>query len=305
MSFTAVGHNPALSIHNVGDTSPSNVTAGNAFALTTHNVGNLIVVINTDHTTTSVPNGISDSLGLATWTKASSDFTNESNTNLNLDGSPVVWNGNIWFGTVVSVGGPSTVTFSYSGGSTPAFTNSVGMEFTVTSGVWSLDAVGVFNVNTGQSSWPFPSAAGSGELAIGFAWDSSSASSGTTSGWTYNQNADLTNNGMAYNLSVGPGSVTGPTWADSNECWGLMVLVAEGSPSPPSGVVRGALLPVAGPSLPYPQAASRLIVPPTSSSSASGYATAAGTVAGGTGSWVNTASADGAPDGSYATWTAP
>lgn len=227
MTFTAAGHNPALSIHNVGDTSPANVTAGAAQALTTHNIGNLIVVINADHTTTSVPDGISDSLGLADWTKASADFTNEANSNLNLDGSPATWNGNVWFGQVTALGGPSTVTFSYSGGSTPAYTNAVGMEFIVSSGRWSLDAVGVFNVSTGQSAWPFPSAAGAGELAIGYAWNSSSASSGTTPGWTFNANADLTDNGMAFNLSAGPGAVTGPTWADSTQDWGLMVLVAE------------------------------------------------------------------------------
>jgi hypothetical protein len=43
----------------------------------------------------------------------------------------------------------------------------------------------------------------------------------------------------------------------------------------------------------------------SSSTSGPDYATAAADLGGGSGSWVNTGNADGTPDSSYATWTAP
>jgi hypothetical protein len=50
---------------------------------------------------------------------------------------------------------------------------------------------------------------------------------------------------------------------------------------------------------------SLLAIGPSGTDTSPAYATAASDLSGGPGSWVNPGSADGAPDSSYATWTAP
>lgn len=216
-AWTFAGSNPALSLHNTGSA-----------ALTTHGVGNLIVLINTDHSTTDYPSGVSSSR--VTWTKAVPD--QGPNTNGNISQSPTQWNGNVWFGTVNSVGS-DTVTFSYTSGTTPSFTNATAIEVTSPTGNWSLDSFAVLNSSSGTSTWPSVTPANSGTLVFGFAWNFGSAVSGSTSGYTYNANADTAGNGYAYNLNAAGGTSTAAVWGDSTETYGIVVAISQ-SPSGPS-----------------------------------------------------------------------
>ena len=226
MTWTAVSPNPAGAIHNVTSAS-----------ITTHAVGNLIVLVNTLHSDTAFPTGVSSSR--VTWTKVPGSDSSFSNAAIST--APAQWQGNIWLGTVNSTG-TDTVTFTYTGGVTPSFTNAVMQEFTSSVGSWHVDTFTFLNSAAGTAAWPSLTPAGSGELYLGFAWNQGSAVSGSTSGYVYNANADGASNGMAYNLNCASGTATAPTWGDSTETYGLMVLVAEGAAS--SGAVT--LLPQPG-----------------------------------------------------------
>jgi len=111
--------------------------------------------------------------------------------------------------------------------------------------------------------------------------------------------------GMAYNLNCAQGVATAPVWGSgSTNSFGIMLLVAEGSP--PGG---SQVLPYAGGQVYRQRQRQRQQVifpaPAASITTAVAYAASQDIVAGGAGSWVNPANAEGAPDGSYATWTAP
>ena len=220
MTWTAVSPNPAGFIHNANPTT---------FSITTHAAGNLILLVSTCHNPTSGnewTSGVSSSR--VTWTQITPTH-NDVNTQLLVDSSNDVWGGNAWAGTVNTVGS-DTVTISWSGPDNPPFfTNAVAMEFHSTVGSWSLDTWTFLQSNAGVSAWPTMTPAKNGELYYGFAWDSSSAASGSTTGYVYNANADSTNNGMAYNLNCAAGVATGPVWGDSNECFGIMLLMQEGT----------------------------------------------------------------------------
>lgn len=215
MTWTAVGPEPAGFLNN-GNPATS--------AITTHNAGNLIACINTLHTDTGVyPTGMSSSR--VTWAKVpGTDITDLTTF------SGVTWSGNIWFGTVNSVG-TDTVTFSYTGGTVPAHTNCVMQEFTSSVGSWYMDTWTYMNVIAGTNTWPSMTAAGSGEVYLGFAWNQGASTGGPTAPWVVNANADSQSNAIAYNLTYTSG--TSPVFSDSTETYGLMVLIAEGSA--PSG----------------------------------------------------------------------
>lgn len=224
MTWTAPnGTTPFGSVHNV-----------TSFTGTTLGVGDLVLLIVTNHTISGVwCNGVSSSR--ITWTQVVPTQGPLTNTNLALDGAPETWFGNAFAGTVNSTGS-DTVTLSWVGGSTPSFTNAVAYEFHSTVGSWSADTFTTLNTNTGTNTWPSLTPAGSGELYYGFAWNSSSAatpgSNPDGNGFHYNANADTTNNGAAYNLSYPSG--TSPVWGDSTEDWGLMMLMTEGTLPPVS-----------------------------------------------------------------------
>jgi hypothetical protein len=65
-----------------------------------------------------------------------------------------------------------------------------------------------------------------GELYWGYVSDTTSAVTGSTSGYVYNVNADTTNDGTAYNVNC-PGTATFPVWGDAGQLIGIAVLVAE------------------------------------------------------------------------------
>ena len=223
MTWTAVGANPAGSLHNVATTS-----------LTTHNVGNLIVVLNSCHSAsgagsfTDYPVSMSDSGNLVSWAVV-------PGTNNSFFGFNNVWyNGNIWLGTVTGIG-TTTVTVGYTNGNTEAFTNMTMLEFHSSVGSWHVDTWTWLN-SSGTSTWPSLTATGSGELYFGYAYNSGSSTGGPSTPWVVNNNADGASNGSAYNLSYTSG--TSPVFSDSSSVWGPMVLIAEG----PAGVTYNVTL---------------------------------------------------------------
>lgn len=309
MTWTAATGSVAGSIHNTG-------TFATNGGLTTHAAGNLMICIATCHNPTSgnewCTGFTSTTPNVTGWTQATPTH-NDTNTQLLIDTSNDVWGANIWFGTVSAVSTDSNISPTFSGPDNPPFyTNFVAMEFHSTLGSWSMEQWTFLQNNTGVTSWPTMTPAGPGELYLGFAWNSSSASSPATNpdtnGYHYNANADTTNNGMAYNLATPTGSPTGPVWADSSECWGVMVLVTEGS----TGLLIDSVVQTPYPPPPPPPPSwnfSDIVGIParyaTSTTTPVAYATNQDVVAGGAGSWVNPGNADGPPDGSYATWVAP
>ena len=219
MTWTSVGPEPLGFLNN--NNPPTS-------AITTNGVGNLIVCLNTLHVDAGVyPTGMSSSR--VTWAKVPGTDVQD----MALIGSGLAanspWSGNIWFGTVNSVGS-DTVTFSYTGGTVPGRTNCVMQEFHSTVGSWSMDTWTFLN-SAGTNTWPSMTAAGPGEIYMGFAWNSGASSGGPTSPWVVNANSDSQSNAMAYNLNYTSG--TSPVFSDSTETYGLMVLIAEGSA--PSG----------------------------------------------------------------------
>lgn len=223
MTWTAPnGTTPFGAAHNV-----------TSFTGTTLAVGDLILLVNTCHSTSpanEVPTTPTNANGRISWVKLGSDTAGLGNTAIPSGEPPQSWSGNVWAGTVLSVGS-ETVTLNYSG-SAPSFTNAVATSFRSSVGSWVLAASAVFNNAAGTSAWP--SFAQAGGLYYGYAWDSSSALAPSpnpdSNGFHYNANADGTNNGSCYNLS-NPAS-TSPVWSDSTENYGLMVLMAEAVPGP-------------------------------------------------------------------------
>lgn len=104
--------------------------------------------------------------------------------------------------------------------------------------------------------------------------------------------------------NAGTGSVS-ITWSglpsgDSHCGWAAEVL------APAAAIAPGALIQAQLQQPPVLLVPPQVISPaPTEKVTAPGYASAASDLANGSGSWTSPASADGAPDGSYATWAVP
>ena len=93
-----------------------------------------------------------------------------------------------------------------------------------------LDATGT--VNAAGTAYPsITPGHGAGELYFGYALNSGSASSGSTSGYTYNPNVDGINDGLCFNPSC-TSATQAPAWADSNTKSGIAVLLYEAGQSP-------------------------------------------------------------------------
>lgn len=298
MTWTVQGNFLTSVTGGLYNTSTTSITTGAA--------GNLIVCINTMHSDTGVyPSGMSSSR--VTWAKVpGTDVQDLANTSANI-AAPQTWSGNIWFGTVNSAGS-DTVTFTWTS-STPAHVNCLLQEFASSAGSWHMDKWTYLNSSSGGSAWPAMTPAGPGELFAGFAWNASNASAPSpnpdANGYQYQVHGDgpVNMNGGSVNTSV-PSGATGPVWADSLETYGIMVLVAEGTAPAGTAVVQAPRGSSPGP--PPAGPGSRLVVPARASGmSAAAYAASYGIIAGGAGSWASPASAEGAPDGSCATWTAP
>jgi hypothetical protein len=133
-----------------------------------------------------------------------------------------------FIGVATSTSAAST-SITFGGGAPTAFAYIVAEEFTTATGTPVLDATGHVDAGTGTAVWPNLTAAGPGELYWGTCQNGGAASAGSTASYTYNANADGGGNAMAFNLDTSGGTVTGPTWGDTNHDLGEMVLVTSGS----------------------------------------------------------------------------
>ena len=198
-----------------GDPGPASVT--------THNVGNFLLATiwlqQSGHTVTGL------SATNITWTPLTPGFSGVNNSG---------WYVRTFIGVVTAVSTANT-SITWTGGLPTAFSDFVMEEFSSTTGTPVLDNTAHLDGTGGTAQWPNIAAAGSGELYWGSTQDSGAASAGSTSGYVYNANADGNSNGTAYNLSVGPGTVTGPNWGDAGHDFGEMILVKPAAASAVTG----------------------------------------------------------------------
>jgi hypothetical protein len=207
-------------------TAVGSALGGATANLSTNNqaVGNLLIVeVINDSNSTVWATGLSG--GGASWVAAGVKFSGTTNAK----------SAAVFFGTVTATGA-GTATISWSG-TAPATWSTAGQEFHSTAGSWAFDKQGNLD-SGGTSNWPSLTPAGTGELYWGFISDSGSSVAGSTSGYTYNANADTTSDGMAYNLSVSSASF--PVWGDAGQQFGIVILVAESAASSFPAVPRQA-----------------------------------------------------------------
>ena len=187
-----------------------------SFSLTPHAAGNIIVL--EVNWATSTTTGASSSN--ATWAVIAGPVVTGARTSIVILG-------------VAASTSAATVNLTTSGA--PAF---AWQEFSTTAGAANvlLDAVGT--VNAAQAAYPsITPGHGAGELYFGYALNGGTASSGSTSGYTYNANVDGINDGLCFNPSC-TSATQAPTWADSNTKSGIAVLLYE-----QAGATRAPLIP--------------------------------------------------------------
>ena len=204
------------------------------FSLTPHAVGNIILFSVTGNSTSSVPSSMSSSN--VTWAKLGTAGTTDSGSPFNPSTAQV------FIGTVTATSA-ATVTIAWTG-TTPATIQCAGQEFSSTVGASSvtLDVQATLNADTGTNAWPsLTPGHGAGELYFGYALDNGTALAGSTTGYTYQTEAN--GNGMAYNVSC-PNAATHPVWGDVGQTFGVMLLVYEASAAVSGTVQRRATVPV-------------------------------------------------------------
>src|ERR1035441_9657352 len=168
------------SISAVGTLAFKAGTNTTSIALSPQHVGDLLVLFAKDDATGITVSSVSGG-GVSTWTRAGS-YSGYANHDLE-----------IWTGTVSTVGAATaTVTFSASVAST--YTGLASEEFSATTGTntqWSVDTSGGIS-NTASTSVTFPKLAPGGTGELYFAYDAvaNTASTGTTSGFTYATTSD-------------------------------------------------------------------------------------------------------------------
>ena len=189
---------PTASITAVGSLVSAHGVALTTLAVSPKTVGDVMVVgiMGQTLSVSSISGG-----GVTTWKKAA-QFQGAEGNDVEL-----------WYGTVTSTGA-STITFSWSG------TLSNGIEYSAqeyTAGlgsatVWAADKTGTVN-GASSTSVPFPSltATGSGELYVGFSVVANTASTGSTTGFTY----DVTSDGNALTYDTNVSGTVAPTATQS------------------------------------------------------------------------------------------
>ena len=202
MSYTAVG--------SFGGASTTGGSLA-SFSLTTTTVGNFVLCEVIDFTGGRTATALSSSN--ATWAELGNPATTSAGPT----------NCQVFIGTVTSAS-TQTVTITWGAGATGSLEGCAFQEFSSTTGIPVLDKQGTLD-STGTSNWVSLTPAVSGELYFGYAVNTASAMSGSTSGYVYNANVDGGLNGGAYNLNCAGGTATAPVWGDSTEQAGIMVLV--------------------------------------------------------------------------------
>jgi hypothetical protein len=133
----------------------------------------------------------------------------------------------IFIGEVTSTS-TETVTVTYNTGSPTV--RIFWAEFNNTTGYGNLelDTVGV--VSTSTLNFPSLTPHGTGELYFGYAFNAGSAVAGSTSGYTYQ--IDANGNGACWNTDC-TGSVQTPVWGGTAaDIYGIAVLIREATPGP-------------------------------------------------------------------------
>lgn len=151
------------------------------------------------------------------------------------------------FKGVVTTASAATVTVTVSGSPTLRIG---GHEYSTTAGAASVALYTSGTLNATGTGWPSLTAL-AGQLYAGFEFNSGTAVSGSTSGYTYG--ADANGNGIAFNPGTGAGA-TSPVWGDSDARSVMAVLLLEAVPLPAAAQVTAAGHPLALPA-PVPAAA--------------------------------------------------
>jgi hypothetical protein len=211
------------------------VTAGSCGTepMTFAAVGSLIQA--TSSTFTLVPGGVGDLILIEVVNRVSTAVTatalSSSNVTWSAFGASFAGTANtmtaqVFAGKVTSASS-ATVTVTWSGIAPTTF-YIAGQEFSSTAGSWALDAQGDID-SAGTNTWASLTPAGPGELYFGYAFDSGSATAGSTSGYTYD--VDSASNGCGFNPAC-TSSAQAPVWGDSGHEFGIMVLVRETGATP-------------------------------------------------------------------------
>jgi hypothetical protein len=192
------------------------------FSLVTSGVGNYVLccVISSGGSRTATALSSSH----ATWVAVGSPVTTS-----NLTARCQMFRGTVTSATT------ATVTVTWGAGTTGSFEGCARMEFASDTGAPVFVAQATLD-SAGANTWPALSGAG---MYFGYALNQTSSGTVSTGGWTSNGSPDGQNNGAAYNQNYATSG--SPTWTDSGQSAGLMVLVG------PAGAA-----PVAGPAGPPP-----------------------------------------------------
>ena len=191
-------------------------------SVTTQTVGDVLVVCAEVDSATPTVSSISGG-GVTTWTRgvqfAGSGTSEEE----------------IWFGPVTTTG-TSTVSFTWTSPVTSDTTEYSAQEFSAglgTSTAWALDTAGTLD-NASSTTIAFPAAtpAGSGELYFGYTVAGTTASNGSTPGFTYT--ATASGNITAYDPdvsgAVSPSATQTPAGTSSSVA--VLLIVSDGAPPP-------------------------------------------------------------------------
>jgi hypothetical protein len=131
-------------------------------------------------------------------------------------------------GTVITTGSIAA-TLAFSGA--PTTIRAVAQEAQSTTGAWIVDGpVGNLD-SSGTNTLPSLSPTAPGDLYIGYTFDNSTATAGTTPGYVYD--IDSHGNGLAFNPDCGSGAQA-PVWGTSTCAIGISVLFRAVVPSPPA-----------------------------------------------------------------------
>ena len=202
----------------------------------------------------------------------------------------------VFLGTPTGTGA-ATATVTFTGG-TPTGITTVGQQFSTTYSSKAIDGtqgnLDISSAGAGTVTYPSLTPTQAGDLYFCYCAWIGTAVAGATSGYVYQ--TDAVDDGMVYNVACTTGAQA-PTWAANATAayLGIAVLLkGTGGSAVDAAVTLGGVLAAAA-SVPAAQPGAL----------ATAYASAYESPGGGQGAWTNPANAENAPDGSWATWTAP
>ncbi len=186
--------------------------SGTTFTVSPQSVGNLILMEVITFSQSVYCTGISG--GGCTWQQIGPVYAGGDVTPAAGSFSAVMFAGK------VTATGSATATLSLNG--TAPTIRGAGHEFSSSAGAWTFDVQGVVDTGGGTASFPSLTPAGAGELYFGYAIDQFNGTNGSTTGYTYGQDAH--GNNWLYNPNC-TSSAQAPTTGDSENIFGLAVLV--------------------------------------------------------------------------------